>query len=177
MRRVLSCWTLIGVIAFPFGNALAQDRPLTLGPGARIRITAPDLGIEKQEVRFGTLRGDTLVVVADSTLTLPLASVVRLDAYQGQRSNAWAGAGIGLVVGVGAGVAIALMVRDEDCFCTKGEVAAAGGAIGAAAGILIGSSIGAVIKTDRWQEVTPDQLRVIVVPRPGGLALGVSVAF
>jgi hypothetical protein len=69
------------------------------------------------------------------------------------------------------------MVRDEDCFCSKGEVAAAGGAIGAAAGILIGSSIGAVIKTDRWEEVPLDQLRVSIVPRRDGFALEISVAF
>ena len=47
------------------------------------------------------------------------------------------------------------------------------GAVGAG----IGAGIGALSKTDKWEEVPLDQLRVSIVPRRDGFALGFSVAF
>ena len=51
------------------------------------------------------------------------------------------------------------------------------GLVGAAGGI-VGVIIGYGIKTDRWEEVPLDQLRVSLAPqRDGGFALGFSVRF
>jgi hypothetical protein len=44
-----------------------------------------------------------------------------------------------------------------------------------AAGGLVGLGIGALFKTERWEEVPLDQLRVSVAPQPDG-RLGVSVS-
>ena len=46
------------------------------------------------------------------------------------------------------------------------------------AGAGIGGLIGAFVKTDRWEAVPLDQLRVSVVPQRGGrFALGLSISF
>jgi len=55
-------------------------------------------------------------------------------------------------------------------------------ALGAAAfgvtGALVGLGIGALLKSERWEEVPLDRLRVNIVPqRDGRFALGLSVAF
>jgi hypothetical protein len=50
-------------------------------------------------------------------------------------------------------------------------------AIGATGGALLGALFGALIRTDRWEEVPLDQFRVSVMPRRDGIALGVSVRF
>ena len=53
-----------------------------------------------------------------------------------------------------------------------------GGAGLGALGAGIGAIVGALIKTDRWEEVPLDRLRVSFVPQRGGrFALGLSVRF
>jgi hypothetical protein len=45
-------------------------------------------------------------------------------------------------------------------------------------GAAVGLVVGAFTKTDRWEEVPLDRLRVSIVPqRDGRFALGVSVSF
>ena len=55
---------------------------------------------------------------------------------------------------------------------------AVGFGIGFAGGALIGVAIGGFIKSDRWEEVPLDRLRVSVAPQVDGrFALGFSVGF
>ncbi len=161
---------------------MAQLQPWPLEPGQRVRVTAPDLGIRKQVGRFETLRGDTLVVAAaDSTMTFPVTSVTRLELSWGQRSLARRGAGIGFLSGATIGAIIGFAAGDDTncyfiCF-TAEDKATAGvivlGGIGALIGLAVGSH-----KTDLWEEVPLDQLRVSVGPqRDGRLGLGLSFAF
>ena len=54
--------------------------------------------------------------------------------------------------------------------------------LAAVAGALLGAGVGAVvgyfIKTDRWEEISLDRLRVSFAPqRDGGFVLGLSVEF
>jgi hypothetical protein len=151
----------------------AQTPRLELG--TRVRVYAPELGIERQSATFEALRGDTLVVVADSAMYCPLASVVRLDLYRGRGGHPWTGAALGFVAGAIAGGAAAI-ISCENTLCSVGPDVVLGGAgIGGLAGGLLGAGVGALIKTDRWEEVPLDQLRVSVAPRRDGLALTVTV--
>ncbi len=167
------------LLVLPLTTALAQQQPPPLEPGARVRITAPDLGIEKQEATFQALRGDTLAVTADSAMALSLSSVTRLDVYRGQKSNLLLGMGIGFAAGAGLGALMDAAVDCEEDFDFSDEstcvgFAPAGGAVG---GLLVGTTAGLLIKSDRWEEVPLDRLRVSLVPRRDGFALGLSVAF
>ena len=170
---------LVVLALAPFANLAAQEQPLPLEPGARVRVTAPDLGIEKQQATFQALRGDTLAVTADSGMALSLSSVTRLDVYRGRESWGWwkgslvgffGGAGLGLLVGVGVDCYETLDLGEEVC-------AGLGAAIGAGVGLLVGTAAGVLIKTDRWEEIPLDQIRVSLLPRRDGFHLGISVAF
>jgi hypothetical protein len=180
MRKPMVSVGLVALALVPFATLAAQEQPPPLEPGARVRVTAPNLGVEKQQATFRALRGDTLVVTADSTVYCPLGHVERLDVYQGRTSHPWRGAAIGAAVGGTAGfitgVALGGGCIDSNCFTgaqVGGILAVAGGVVGG----LIGLGVGSAIKTDRWDEVPLDQFRVSFVPRPDGLALSMSVAF
>jgi len=167
----------------PLSNAIAQQQPLQAGQ--RVRVTAPTLGIRKQAATFEALRGDTLIVVADSIMDCPLASVTRLDVSRGRRSNALKGLGFGAAAGAVIGAAVGAWGAHRDTptseavFCYEGTAAcAAGGALAVGAfGGLVGLGVGALAKTDRWEELPLDRLRVSVVPRRDGFGVGARIAF
>jgi hypothetical protein len=50
-------------------------------------------------------------------------------------------------------------------------------AIGATGGALLGALFGALIRTDRWEEVPLEEFRVSAGPQSGGGAIAFSVAF
>jgi len=179
-RRIIACILLPAVLlVLPLTTAVAQQQPPPLEPGARVRVTAPDLGISKQVATFEAVRGDTLVVLAESRMFCPLASVTRLDVYGGQKSNTLKGMGYGLLIGAGVGVLVGAVVpcRDALDFSYESDCVKIGGAAGAVVGLLVGTTVGLLNKTDRWEEVPLDQIRVSFLPRRDGFALGMSVAF
>ena len=168
------------LLVLPLTTAVAQQQPPPLEPGTRVRITAPDLGIEKQQATFQALRGDTLAVTADSAMALSLSSVTRLDVYQGRKSwGWWKGGLIGFFGGAGLGALVGASVDCQESALDSPEelCTGAGAVVGAGVGLLVGAVAGALIKTDRWEEVPMDQLRLSLVPHDGGLVLGISLAF
>ncbi len=162
----------------PLSDAITQEQPLQ--PGQRVRVTVPDLGITKQAATFDALESGTLVVTADTTMRYPLASVTRLETYAGRHSHPWRGAGIGSLAGWAIGFGL-WHAADVGCYEGVSQSACAavlGGGVGAASGALLGALVGGFLwKTDKWEEVQLDRLRVSFVPRRDGFALGFSVAF
>ncbi len=179
---------LVAIVAFvPLASATAQEPP-PVKVGDRVRVTAPDLGIHKQEGRFVVIHADTLVVaVADSTMTFPVASVTRLEV--GPKSRVALGAGIGLWGGGLLGYVISSGRLGGGCRSTVGEgsfapatgvtltresciwVSTVGGAV---VGTLLGLVVGEVASTDKWRTVP----LVHVTPRRDGrFGLGLSVRF
>ena len=153
----------------------AQEAPVE--PGARVRVTAPDLGINKAIGVFEAVEGGTLVV---GTLRLPLASVTRLEVHRGQKSRVGRGALIGAAVGAGSGAIIGAIAFSGSCIDNPDGCPAAGAAIGAIflglPGLLVGTVVGALSKTDRWEAVPLDRIRVSFTPLGnGGFALLASV--
>jgi len=161
--------------------------------GSRVRVTAIDLGLEKQSATFQGLRGDTLdlfvALRGGSIVSVPLASVTEFATLQSTSRRTVTGALIGSAVGFSAGV-IVLAVGHEGCegggFFSWGRrycgTASPQAELAAVAGALVGAGVGAVvgylIKTDRWEQVSLDRVRVSFAPqRDGGFALGLSVAF
>jgi hypothetical protein len=55
--------------------------------------------------------------------------------------------------------------------------AVAGAVLLGAAGALTGVVIGALIKTDKWEEVPLDGLRVSIATRGGGVGVGIRLGF
>jgi hypothetical protein len=158
----------------PFTSVIAQEPP-PVQSGARVRVTAPRLGMSKQPATFQAIRGDTLVVLADSTLHCPVEFVSELEVYRGRKSNSLLGA----VIGAGAGLVWATYRATEECpgpLCE--EQIALGSMFCAGGGAIIGSLIGLAIRTDRWEEVPLSRLRVSLAPqRNGRLGFGLEVRF
>ncbi len=75
--------------------------------------------------------------------------------------------------GIGAGIGAAAGDPDDDLYPLA---IFAGAVIGGGSGLLIGSLVGASIKTDRWEAVPLERIRVSLMPAGnGGLGVVVSV--
>ena len=114
---------------------------------------------------------------------IPLASVTRFELSRGKSRHAGRGALIGLGIGAGGGAiigAIAEVSGERYCIdtCAAAGVLTAFTAIGLAIpGLVIGTVAGALIKTDRWEEVPLDRVRVSLAPTRDGVSLGMRIAF
>ncbi len=159
------------------GELCAQDTLVV--PGARVRVYSPDRvtgTIEK-------LSSDTLVLRLEDrdSQAIPFASITRLEVSRGQKSNTASGALIGGAVGLAAGAIVGGIVgSDWPDIPEPGWLVGAAylGSIGLVAGAGLGAIIGAVSKSDRWQTVPLDQIRVSLRPNDHlGLAVSVRIAF
>ncbi len=177
MRRLAPSFVLaLAVTTWACSGYVADT---SVAPGDTVRVTAPDLGIEKQQATFQALRGDTLAVTADSAMALSLSSVTRLDVFGGRRSNPGRGAAIGAAVGVTAGFITGLALgggcSDSACISDAGAGVIVAVVFGAG-GALLGVVTGAFIKTDRWEEVPLDEIRIGLSPfASDGVAVSVSL--
>ncbi len=181
--RLLSLAASVALLA-PFATLSAQQQP-RVEPGARVRVSQCHSELrfngqrrnvcERSVGTLSTLSANTLEVAdgADG-LVFALASVTRFDVYSGRKSHLWVGAGIGLLAGAGAGAVTWTdcgMVDDSQC---RRYGALLFGGIGAVVGGVVGAFIW---KTDKWEEVPLDRLRVSFAPKRDGFAFGLSVAF
>ena len=167
-------FVLIGIFGAAPTESAAQE-PLVLEPGVRVRVTALDCGLRGQATEFRALRADTLVL---DTTECPLASVTRFDVSQGQKSHTLLGAGIGLAAGALGAVVFCEVVEKGSCELFDDDIRLEAALITGAIVGLAGGIVGNFIKTDRWEEVPLERLRVSLAPqRDGWFALELSVRF
>jgi hypothetical protein len=146
-----------------------------LASGSRVRVTAPECELRGQAATFRALRADTLVL---DTTECPLASVTRLDVSRGQKSHTVIGAGIGLAAGALGAVIFCEVVEKGSCELFDDDIRLEAALITGAIVGALGGFVGYLIKSDRWEEVPLERLRVSLAPqRDGGIALGFSVRF
>ncbi|MEE9132725.1 MAG: hypothetical protein V3U13_04120 [Gemmatimonadota bacterium] len=133
--------------------------------------------------------GDTLVLKldkGDAISTVPFTAVERIDVSRGSIPGNTAFIVAGGVIGLGIGIAEAARINsDEDCESTS---APGGGlcffawltappafaVIGLFAGWLVSAPF---FRTEGWENVPPEYLRVSIYPANGGIALAFSVKF
>ncbi len=151
--------------------------PLTIG--ARVRVAAPATG---NKTVIGTLvrsDGQTLVIERESSregVSIPAASVTRLDVSRRRPGKAWVGGLVGLGVGAGAGAAYGNGGGTRDQFYDQcvadsrtfgfpadtclGPKRGVGkwAAIGGGSGLLIGGIIGKLTGKERWEAVPQKQV-------------------
>ena len=164
-------------------NSVQSLDAQTLSAGERVRAT-----IEEQSGKLtGTLEewgSDTLYVVPDGASqdvparAISLSTLSRLEISKGLRSNAGKGAliggGIGLLVGGGmsiiAGSTVDTEVTSTDYLAFTGLVTLGGAGLGAL--------IGALTKSERWEEFPLDRLRLGIAPGgDGGFQLTAVLRF
>ena len=157
MRRNVILLALL--LLAPASGVVAQEPArLRLPEGARVRVTTAGRGEAIQGV---LVRADerrlTLALPGPSPyappneLTLRVEPTTRVELYAGSKRHTWLGAVVG-------GVALGLTgfgapIDPNTCndfnsssFCSRGEAIA----ISAAAGALIGGTVGYFVRTDRW---------------------------
>ncbi len=169
MRHITLLVVVVAVT--PLSNIRAQDSlPVTVGD--RVRVTAPDIDLNRYD---GTIRVIGRNALTVDTLPIALESVTRLDIHRGRKSKSGTGALIGAGIGL---VFFAYRVSVCSSFICDGGAIMAAFPIVVGGGAGIGALVGWLIKSDRWEEVPLDQLRLSFVPqRDGRFALGLSLRF
>jgi hypothetical protein len=135
---------------------------------------------------FVLVRADTITLAtAESTTSHGMNAVSRLEVSRGYRSHRLAGAGAGFLLG-GVATFVVLNSGGSTSLCNQSAnqdavapleclgLSALGGLAGAGLGFLVGG----FIRTERWQDVPLERLRVSLAPSGGGmLGLAVAVGF
>ncbi len=206
MRNAVAAW-LAPLLVVSAVATSAQEQP-SIEPGARVRISqCHTLVLRSGALTTECARyTGTLVAIAPGVLemredrgvkgsTVPSDSVTkfethaggdtqtRVDVHRGTRIHPVRGAGIGFLVGgVATGVYFAIYcdpMADRDlCGGSRTEAGLGYGAFGGLIGGFFGMLFGAAIRTDRWDEVPLDQLRLQpVATLDSRLGLAASVRF
>lgn len=180
----------------PFVGSFAQGQAPLPQPGTRLRVThpceqagQPTAGGDRTGCRSeGTLvlwQGDTLTVASgQSTTRYGVNAISRVQVSRGTRSHRLVGAGIGFLAGGGVAAAV-LYTGGSTSSCDQSanqDAMSAGECLGlAAAGGLVGAGLGALVggffRSERWDDVPLERLRVSLGPMAGrrfGLALQVA---
>lgn len=134
-------------------------QPASLTPGARVRISAPDLDLRNRAGKIVRATEDSVTIDFRGRrppVTMPIESLSRMEVSTGKRSRAGLarGVGIGLLIGAAIGSVIASALSEGTCAdeCQRGSrVLVRGGGV---AGAVLGGVIGVATAPDRWEEVS-----------------------
>jgi hypothetical protein len=159
MRTAVCLLPLIGIGLIAPPRLAAQVESPLVPVDSRVRVTRYEpSGLEL----VGTVtawRADTLTVAAESgaPFSTPLSNLARLEVSNGTKGHAGTGALIGGGIGAALGlVAVIAVATDDDpgewFEPTTGE-AAVGAVLLTASGAALGALIGALIRSEDWQDV------------------------
>jgi hypothetical protein len=170
---VLSLVCLVPVAA----PSVAGEPPLPLpSVGTRIRVTTPKHVAGRLTGTLAEVSDREMVIALSSAerRTIPLDGVTRLERSRGRHGHWAPGAVVGAVLG-GAFFGAASMALCDAASCSVSMTAVL---VGAGLGALPGAGIGALIRTERWEEAKGTRVRVGVAPtRGGGVAGSLKVQF
>lgn len=185
MRSFSSVFFALTALSVATSSGLAQQQGIQLETGARVRLISPTLQPNQQIVRILSARRDTVVFRSERnpvTRSLALSEISAVEVSLGEQRRTRRGAVIGLLSGAAIG-GIAGYVAYEPCtgFCLFGPSsaesdAAWGGLAGGVVGLLVGTTIGWLSKSEKWQRVQLNT-SIGVAPSRGGGAVSVSHAF
>ena len=199
-QMVHSLGRIVLIVLVASRAPLIAQEPPPLDAGHRVRLTFPcesaDAGLAGSEPRacraegsLARLIGDTIVLAAGkseaaTTSAYDLNEVSRVEVSTGTKSHWLTGAAIGFVVG-GTVAYLALSSGGSTSTCDQsanqdaisvGECIALATAVGGLPGFGLGALVGTFIRSERWQQVPLDRLRVSVGPGPGsGLGLAIVI--
>jgi hypothetical protein len=169
----------------PFTEVRAQEQPLRIPYGSRVRITVsqPDTGrVVGVVVRF---RSDSLVVrTGEADLAdVPFPSINRLEVSRGRDMrpviiSAGIGGLAGAVVGALAASTPECPPLDLSAECLPGVNQAGAALAGAALGALALGLVAKAVGGERWEDIPLGRLRVTFAPqRDGPFGFAASIMF
>ncbi len=163
-------FNILSVIIFS-APLVAQEPAIleSLLPGNRVRVTAPQffqkIKISKSSRKIARVVGTVIAAKADTLflkvdnqpepliMSVPFASLRKLEVSRGKKSKIGSGAGVGFLIGAIAGAAIGYIADEEGNDFPPEHAALLVAGPGAILGILIGAGIGSSMRGDRWVEV------------------------
>jgi hypothetical protein len=151
----------------------------TVAPGTRVRVVSTSVQAVSGVVMAADETAITLVREDGPPLKVPMRSIVGMDMSIGRKRQWLTGLAIGAVTGVAMGFAVP--VEPEYCgyysnsnsYCSRGG-AVAGSVLGLG---LLGTGIGALIKTDRWAPIVSPGASTRGAARGRSVQAGVAVQF
>jgi hypothetical protein len=182
--RVGRRWLLLATVLVlgSAGNLDGQDTreplPSALPVGARARVsskTFPGL-VHRGLLTRSDEKAINFLLEDGSELTVPIASITRLEVVIGKRRHTWKGLVIGAAWGL-VGGALLFKVDSENCGFSSGNYCSRAAAVGVGVPVFagLGAGIGALIKSDRWMLVNLDPAGRGRAPAMRGSALPLSV--
>jgi hypothetical protein len=188
MRSCSTAFFALLLLAAAGSRAAGQQSGMQLETGARLRLTSPGLQSDRQIGRIVSLTSDSMMFRSERypvSRSIARSDIREVEVSIGEKRRTGRGAVIGLLAGSVIGVVVGAQAGDEACVPTivgcpeimsTGEAAALFGAIGGAAGLLVGSTVGWLAKSERWKRV-PFDARPTISPSRGGVAVSISRAF
>lgn len=175
--------TLLLLLMLSSERGVASQEPPPVPVGDRARVTGPEVRAASS-VETSVELTDTLAIheEADSRVfVLTVPAVTRLEASRRHESRAARGAGIGFL----GGALIGAVYGAARAGTGPGEIdlptdtsAALHAAVFGAGGALVGLAVGAAIKVDEWESVSPLRVAVSLSPPvtgPAGVTLSLPV--
>jgi len=152
------------VVALLAGPTAADPKPLVLETGDKIRWR-----LATEKTGQGVVRevGPDWLRVEDkrgASLRLDKTALQSLAAVRGKKRNPLGGALIGFLPGAAFGAFAAGAMCDYGSPCSYGTAALVVGGMTA----VVGAGVGALIKTDRWQQAPVSRVRFALAPAKGG---------
>ena len=173
-RKALACLLLFLTSAV---GLFGEEPPQDLIPGTRVRVTAPALAPKPLVGTIKKLSDDAIELAVkgrDDVISVPRASVIRLEVSQGRsgRKGALIGGATLATVGIVWG---AVACHDPSSEVYPWVCATIMGVTGLGAGGGFGALVGL---GERWNELPSDRFRVTLAPTPGrGVALSMRFTF
>lgn len=170
----------------PPADSVPRPAPGTFAPGARIRVDAPRLLVNRRVGTLVALRSDSLVFAPDRetrTVAVPRGELRQVDLAVRERSRG-AGARKGALVGLGIGGALGATIAIAGAVSeSRSDGDEFDGLVGAVTFVtgsvvtLLGTGIGALIGTaaggSDWRRVPLDAQRWTLAPSRRGVGLAV----
>ena len=175
MKRSLrsSVWFGVGLVLLTMPMGLTAEEGPVVATGAVVRLSAPS--IDQHRISGTIVSADERILNVELALgrnvTVPKDGIEKLEVRTGRRSH-WRA---GLLAGLAAGVVLGAAAGCDNCFGpTKGEAVAL---LAPLVGI-VGAGVGLLIRTDRWEPVSPHRLHVSLgLPARGRVGLSVGLNF
>ena len=149
---------------------ISRYRPISTQDGARVRVYAPSISKRRMVGRLIWVTQDTFIIQYEQDfLIVPLSSLSTLEVRLRQRNTS-----MGILIGIGLGLGsfwVANKVYSSNsepgALDIEATLAIVGFTIYVAIPICILSTlIGAMTKSDKWVEVSPQSLNLSLVPTP-----------
>ena len=184
MYSLSSIALAVGILSVS-GTAIYAQESIQLEPGARVRLVTSALPEDQRVVRIVSTGRDTISFRSERapiTRTVAVRDITAIEVSTGKRRHTLRGAMIGLAAGAGVGAVIGYATYEEcEGWCMFAPSSPSGSAAlnataGGLIGLVTGTAIGFLTRTEKWQRLQPTP-RISVNHLSQGTSVALSYSF